>query len=121
MISTFLQPSQYRRGRLAVVVCGGYLVLVAASWGVVVADVMFPDPEQIGASFSSLPGVALTTPTSFVLGPAVSVLGAALSVVSPAVAELVSTFVVIIGSGLVQAAIGWRLLRGAPIPQHVQP
>lgn len=118
MNTTFLRPSQYRRGRLAVAVCGGYLLLVAASWGVVAADVLFPDPEQVGASFAALPGFVLTAPTSFALGPLVSIPGAVLSLVAPAAAELVSAFVVIIGSGLIQAAIGWRLLRGARVAQH---
>lgn len=112
------QPSQYRRGRLAAGVCGGYLLLVAAFWGVAAADVLFPDPEQVGASFAALPGLVLTAPTSFVLGPVIAVPGAALGLVAPAASELVSTFVVIIGSGLIQAAIGWRLMRGARIPRH---
>lgn len=95
--------------------CGIYLALVVAAWGLVVVDMFFPDPQAVGASFAAAPGILLTVPTSFLLSAPVGAVVSYATAAAPTASSLIGTFLVIVGSGLIQAAIVYLLLRGPRI------
>lgn len=52
-----------------------YAVVVAADWGVVLYDALWPDPDAVGVSFAALPLILVTMPTSFVVPDVLTALG----------------------------------------------
>lgn len=110
LLGAQLRPADFRRGRLAVSLCGLYLLLVVVASVYTVVDAVVE--ESIGVSFAGLPLVVLTAPLSLVISPVEGVLAAMLF---PGGSGWAGTAVFVVESlavSLVQAYLGWLVLRG---------
>ena len=97
-----LRYRNYRFGLFAVIVTGAYLALVLASLLLIVYVRLFPDPEEVGATFEAVPAIIVTSPLSMALLTALEDVDFG---VGPAT-------LLLIFSGLVQAAVLYVVLRG---------
>lgn len=97
-----LRYRNYRFGLFAVIVTGAYLALVLASLLLIVYVRLFPDPEEVGATFELVPAIIVTSPLSMALLTALEDVDFG---VGPATLLLMA-------SGLAQAAVLYVVLRG---------
>ncbi len=102
-----LRPANFTRGRLAAVICGGYLALVLAAWLLTVYDAAFVDHPD--ASLMGVYLIVLTIPSSFVFTAVLDMLHL-LDPQNAVTQALVWTSMLL--PGLFQAGLGWLVLRG---------
>ncbi len=102
-----LQASTYRRGRIAAGICLGYLALVVAAAAYTVYDALFV--PSIGASFAGLPLILLTAPSSILVTVMAPPLGGP---EMPRWLMLTAPVVMLVAVGVLQAFLGWLVLRG---------
>lgn len=105
-----LRPSHFTRGRMAALVCGGYLFLVLAAWLVTVYDAYFVD--SVGASMVGVYLIVLTLPSSLLFTSVLDMLGL-LDPQNWLTESLL--WVLMLLPGLLQAGLGWLVLRGPRI------
>ncbi len=105
-----LRPSNFTRGRLAALICGGYLCLVLVAWLVTVYAATFVDHPD--ASLMGVYLIVLTIPSSFLFTTVLDVL----HLLDPQnwfTETLLWTSMLL--PGLFQAGLGWLVLRGPRI------
>lgn len=102
-----LRPERFTRGRVAAWICLSYLAIVTVAWLYTIYDAYFVD--QVGASFAGVYVIVLTAPTSFLLIPLEDLLG----LLDPrGVAGEVLLWALMLLPALIQAGIGWVVMRG---------
>lgn len=102
-----LRPSNFSRGRMAALICGGYLFLVLVAWLVTVYDAFLVD--HVGASLMVVHLIVLTIPTSFLFTSVLDML----NLLDPQNWLTESLlWISMLLPGLLQAGLGWLVLRG---------
>lgn len=111
MLSAQLRPKNFTRGRLAAILCGIYLTLVLAAWLFAILAIYLSDPDS-GASLAGVYVIVLTAPLSFALIPLTDMLG----LLDPTglFGEILLWSLMLL-PGLIQAGIGWLVMRGRRI------
>lgn len=111
-----LRPANFTRGRLAALICGGYLFLVLLAWLVTVYDASFVD--HVGASLTGVYLLVLTLPSSLLFTSALDML----HLLDPQGWLTESLlWIAMLLPGLVQAALGWLVLRGPRVSERTAP
>lgn len=115
-LGSHLRPSNFTRGRMAAILCGGYLLLVLVAWLVTVYDGYFVD--HMGASLMGVFLIVLTIPTSLLFTSVLDML----QLLDPQnwLTESLLWISMLI-PGLFQALLSWLVLRGSRVSAKNQP